>query len=485
MNLQKQKTMKFNSIYSLAATFITAALVLGSLSACSNENLVTDTQNTTQAKTYTVSIPATMGSDTRAVTFDNSTTPPTAVSSFTTTDKIYVYNQTKEQMLTGYLTPTAAGKTCILTGSITGTIAAGDQLVLLYNLTYYSSDKSECFFYYDEQNGTQAGVVDGAKAMVIASVDGNDLSSATASFQNVQSMFRFQFKSGENAVSVKSVEITPYNNGIALCYFPLKASEQYADLYGLFGLYVKPTSPTSGPIYAALCINESVGVGATLTFEVVDADNKYYTTTKNVPAGGFVNGKYYYNAAPIDLGAPVLQLVKPDLNRSDGGDTSELAEARSGRCFMIYSPSKSGDGATGITMSMSGTSTGYWYRLKGDSGNTINMSNLTATYDETTYFVDSYNSLTINISGANIIRCPNYDDCIFSDGDLKLNGNGTLTVTANNEDDCGLWGEHNYNPGVLTNPSDLAAPGYTVTRSERTDNLDGTYTWTYTVTPNP
>ena len=463
-------------------------MVLGSLSACSNENLVTDTQNTTQAKTYTVSIPATMGSDTRAVTFDNSTTPPTAVSSFTTTDKIYVYNQTKEQMLTGYLTPTAAGKTCILTGSITGTIAAGDQLVLLYNLTYYSSDKSECFFYYDEQNGTQAGVVDGAKAMVIASVDGNDLSSATASFQNVQSMFRFQFKSGENAVSVKSVEITPYNNGIALCYFPLKASEQYADLYGLFGLYVKSTSPTSGPIYAALCINESVGVGATLTFEVVDADNKYYTTTQNVPAGGFVNGKYYYNAAPIDLGAYVLQLVKPKLSRSDGGDASELAEAWSGRCFMIYSPSKSGAGATGITMSMSGTCTGYWYRLKGDSGNTINtinMSNLTATYDETTYFVDSYNSLTINISGANIIRCPNFDDCIFSDGDLKLNGNGTLTVTAKNEDDCGLWGEHNYNPGVLTNPSDLAAPGYTVTRSERTDNLDGTYIWTYTVTPNP
>ena len=460
-------------------------MVLGSLSACSNENLVTDTQNTTQAKTYTVSIPATMGSDTRAVTFDNSTTPPTAVSSFTTTDKIYVYNQTKEQMLTGYLTPTAAGKTCILTGSITGTIAAGDQLVLLYNLTYYSSDKSECFFYYDEQNGTQEGVVDGANAMVIASVDGNDLSSATASFQNVQSMFRFQFKSGENAVSVKSVEITPYNNGIALFYFPLKASEQYADLYGLFGLYVKPTSPTSGPIYAALCINESVGVGATLTFEVVDADNKYYTTTQNVPAGGFVNGKYYYNAAPIDLGAYVLQLVKPKLSRSDGGDASELAEAWSGRCFMIYSPSKSGAGATGITMSMSGTCTGYWYRLKGDSGNTINMSNLTATYDETTYFVDSYNSLTINISGANIILCPNFDDCIFSDGDLKLNGNGTLTVTAKNEDDCGLWGEHNYNPGVLPNPSDLAAPGYTVTRSERTDNLDGTYTWTYTVTPNP
>ena len=157
-------------------------MVLGSLSACSNENLVTDTQNTTQAKTYTVSIPATMGSDTRAVTFDNSTTPPTAVSSFTTTDKIYVYNQTKEQMLTGYLTPTAAGKTCILTGSITGTIAAGDQLVLLYNLTYYSSDKSECFFYYDEQNGTQAGVVDGAEVNAVYNPDKTEADAFSSQF---------------------------------------------------------------------------------------------------------------------------------------------------------------------------------------------------------------------------------------------------------------------------------------------------------------
>ena len=119
------------------------------------------------------------------------------------------------------------------------------------------------------------------------------------------------------------------------------------------------------------------------------------------------------------------------------------------------------------------------------------MSNLTATYDETTYFVDSYNSLTINISGANIIRCPNFDDCIFSDGDLKLSGNGTLTVTAKDNDDCGLYA-NNYKTSVSTDPSNLAALGYTVTRSARVDGPDSNgdeipdyYTWTYTVTPNP
>ena len=36
-----------------------------------------------------------------------------------------------------------------------------------------------------------------------------------------------------------------------------------------------------------------------------------------------------------------------------------------------------------------------------------------------------------------------------------------------------------------TDASNLAADGYTVTRSAMTNNGDGTYTWTYTVAPTP
>ena len=91
--------MRKHFIYNLAATFIFAALTLSSLTACSNEDIVTNTQ-ATQAKSYTVSIPATMGegSNTRAVDFSGTNT---AVSTFTISDKIYVYNQTKDAMLTG------------------------------------------------------------------------------------------------------------------------------------------------------------------------------------------------------------------------------------------------------------------------------------------------------------------------------------------------------------------------------------------------
>jgi len=473
--------MKRHFIYSLAATFITAALTLGSFTACSNEDLVTDTNNT-QAKTYTVCIPASMGEDgtTRAVDFsgtDHVTGKPTAVSSFTTTDKIYVYNQTKNAMLTGFLTPSADGKTCDLTGTLTGTIAKDDELVLLYNLSNYDSNKALCYFNYIHQDGTQAGVIDGAKATVTASVNDDNLHTATAHFQNVQSMFRFQFKSGETPVNVKNVYISSENHAIASSYNPYHNSYVYA------GTFATLPSATTEPIYVALCIDESKSAGDVLTFEVVDADNKLYRTTKaapTTPTNGFVNGKYYYNSNPIDLGAPVLQLVKPTLSRSDGGNDSELTDIYTHQCFHIKSPSKSGAGeATGINMSMSGTSTGYWFILDGDNSNTVNMSGLTATFDESANYIDSYNSLTLNISGDNTITCKNFDYCVSAGGNLKLSGNGTLTVTANSTTYYGLRAD-NYDGSDV---SALAADGYTVTRSATQNNGDNTYTWTYTVMP--
>ena len=76
---------------------------------------------------------------------------------------------------------------------------------------------------------------------------------------------------------------------------------------------------------------------------------------------------------------------------------------------------------------------------------------------------------------------------------LKLSGNGTLTVTAKSTDDCGIRGTTNYSKDKSNNDkatttaidvsAQLAADGYKVTRSARSDNSDGTFTWTYTVRP--
>ena len=67
---------------------------------------------------------------------------------------------------------------------------------------------------------------------------------------------------------------------------------------------------------------------------------------------------------------------------------------------------------------------------------------------------------------------------------MKLRGNGTLTVTGNEDGSYGLCGEVNYIYSDGLDVSDLAASGYTVTRSVTTDNGDGTFTWTYTVAPD-
>lgn len=487
--------MKKNYIYSLAATFITAALTLGSFTACSSEDLMVADTNNPQAPTYTICIPASMGGDaqTRAVDFsgtDPVTGKPTAVSSFKTSDKIYVYNQTKDAMLTGYLTPSADGKTCDLEGTLTGDIAAGDELVLLYNLSDYDSDKTLCNFDYDSQDGTQAGVTDGAMATVtVDSYTGSGVltTTTTAHFQNVQSMFRFQFTSNGTPVNVKSLAISSKNNALSDFYKPLGAGYKFCT-----DIPVTLSSATTNPIYVALCIKESVAAGDVLTFNVVDADNKLYTTTKDAPSTGFVNGKYYYNSSAIDLGASVLQLVKPTLSRSDGGKDSELADVDALRFFEINSPSLSGAGAgTGINMSISGTSTGYCFDLHSEAGNTINISGLTAIYDDEYDCICSFESLTLNISGDNTITCKNYGSCVSALGNLKLSGNGTLTVTTNNDDWCGLYGT-NYSPdnndydktAEIDVSTQLAADGYTVTRSARTyDSNTGMYTWTYTVKP--
>lgn len=131
---------------------------------------------------------------------------------------------------------------------------------------------------------------------------------------------------------------------------------------------------------------------------------------------------------------------------------------------------------------MSGTSIGYGFSFDdGGTSTTVNLNGLNATYAESESFIYSQSGpLTLNLTGSNSISCSNYYEAIYSKGDLKLSGNGTLTVTANATSYYGLIGS-NYKNGSNSDASVLAADGYTVTRSDVTNNQDGTYTWTYTV----
>lgn len=473
MKFTMKKTLFLKTLMLSAAT-----VALFGMTACSgsDDNIIGDepiTEQPAAVKTYQVSIPATMPSDeqTRAVSFDGMT----STSTFKAGEKVYVYNVTTDEVMEGYLQPsniTTDGKGCDLTGTLTGgTISNGDNLKLMYNLTHVNTNKEGdiykyyTYFSYDGQNGTQSGVVDGALATVnVSSYTGGTLTTtAPASFQPVQSMFRFQFVDESGApITVKTLRIKSTNVDISDYYWPLDNNSPF----GANDIMVTPSSPTSDYLYVAICIREDKTPSA-LEFTAIDDSGNEYKGTKDAPSGGFKNGKYYYNTSAITLTKQAAR-IEPTITWNNGSAVSPDEYNR----YQVD--------ATEITLS--GTSSGYYFRMY--NGGTIHLSGLTATYYDNNNFIDSTGDLTLDISGANSITTKNFWGAIFVDGTLKLSGNGTLTLTVNDADGYGIGATSNYNYGTHSDASVLAADGHTVTRSDMNNNGDGTYTWTYTVAPN-
>ncbi len=454
------------------------------LTACSNDDNITtsEQQPAAAAKTYQVSIPASFEGDaaqTRAVTIDGTN----ITASFNTSEKVYAFNVTKNAILTGYLQPTnisTDGKSCDLTGTLTGTIAAGDELKLMYNINYISDytnvdDYKTCtYYYYYYQDGTASNLLDGAIATAtIQSTGGSTLSTTEkVSFESLQSMFRFQFTDGNNPISVKSLNIQSKNGCLANGYFPLAATIMTNDNY-----VITPPSATSDYLYVAACIDENYSSSDVWTFTVTDASDNIYKGTKNAPSVGFKNGRYYYNTDAITL--TKQDYVKPTITWTSVQD-GQSTEPDNYYSYDVYGPYV-GSSFTPSEIGISGISKGYNFYM--NNGSTIHLNNLTASYNNTFNFIYSTSDLTLDINGTNTIVTKNYNAAIFAPETLKLQGNGTLTVTCNDSSRYGLYANTNYNDDNNSDASVLAADGYTVTRSARTDNSNGTYTWTYTVAP--
>ena len=412
---------------------------------------------------------------TRAVSFDGTT----STSTFASTERVYVYNVKKDEVMGGYLQPSAIsadGKSCTLVGELSGntTIEAGDELKLMYNLNYVE----DVYYNYDDQDGSQESLLDCAEATVtVSSYTGGTLTTtANASFLPLQSMFRFKFVDENNTpLNVKKLKIESTGSDIAATYWPLDNS------YGNSCIIVTPSSPTSDYLYASIRIREDV-TSTELKFTVFDNNNKEYVGTRTAPTGGFKNGKYYYNTSAITLTKQVARIA-PTIAWTKVYEEVEPDEYNR---YVIYGPWNDGIGYFDpAEITISGNSNGYYFSI-GNGGSTVHLNNLTATYNDYGGYISSdYGDLTIDINGANSITCPEAYQCIFVAGTLKLSGNGTLTVTATSDDRYGLYGNSNYKDNNNSN-SDPAVLAYnektTVTRSARTDNGDGTYTGTYTVT---
>ena len=488
--------MQKNFLKTLPLAFLATSMVVSGLTACSSSDdsiaeEPTPVVNPTQT-VYRFSIPATIGGEnaTRAVDFnaDGSTLTTT----FKTTDKIYVYNVTQEMWYTENnkakaLTPTTEAREATIEGTIDQTLAVGDVLRLFYNLSDWNKDDIDHNgFVYADQTGSaeSASSLDFAEAtMKVKSIkDGvvtlcqvNDESKLTAEFNNLQSMFRqsltFKNANGET-VTPTITNLTVSLNHSHLCqdYRPLR-SGNYVNNFD--DLAISNPVITNGNIYLALRFVDSDAADA-LTFTAQDSEKNIYECTKNAPSGGFKNGKYYHGAMTMTYAG------KYGVPKVSGSN----AQPNSYNGYRLYEASN---------VTISGTSIGYYFNCK---GGTIILDNLTATYnDQYTPFIYSSKDLTVNVTGENNITCRS-NQCIHVDETLKLTGNGTLTVTAGNSQRCGIEGDVNYSnngtsPNNLYKTTDeldvtsqlaLDPAKTTVIRSARTNNSDGTYTWTYTVT---
>ena len=483
------------TIISLSALTIAVALTT-SFTSCSNEDLTVESAVQPAEQTYTLSIPATLDNGTRAVNLDNGDAKSgTSSSSVTFTDKeeIHVYNATKKKMLTGCLTPKnigTDGKTCELTGKLTGKINAGDELKLFYNMNILDDEYPEnAGFIYEEQDATQASLIDGAEATVTASSikDGVLKTADAASFELVQSMFRFNFvDENDKPVNIKTFRIQSKTNSLVLYYFPLE-TERFKNQPMEYAYTFDKT--ISGVFYMAVRFNESKSSDKDqLTFIITDEEGYEYKVTKKAPKGGFKNGKYYYNKSAFKLEktsnrVPNIEWIKVELGK--------IVYPNDHNCYYANGEEDENSSKLPAEFSLSGISNGFCFQLQ--HGATIHLNGLDATYENgnNNQFVNSVSVLNLDINGENRVTCSTHSNAFSASGDVKLSGNGTLAVTSYSAESCGIYGGYNYkntnnNYEITTEldvTSQLAAEGYTVTRSARQDNADGSYTWTYTVKP--
>ena len=488
----------------------TATVALCGMTSCSGDDDNTSELPIEQPgvpEGYTVCIHAILDDgDTRAVSFDADGVNCT--STFSAEDRVYVfsrgdaYGNNYVGMLKGYLTPTNIspnGKSCDFVGTIYGRFYLDHRLLLAYNLNQFDDiygSADHFHFDYGAQTGAASTVIDGAIAEVGISdyipiqdsFDEIPVITEVATFQNVQSMFRqrLTFKDANNNTVTPNIRSLRIRSRYSL-------NNQYKPMYEAYrgpswgdhcedgGILINnPVIDTNGDIYLSLRFKENTDEA--LTFTVEDDANNVYEIAKAAPSGGFKTGKYYHGSMTLPL---VRNIPYVTDNNNNGASIMPDYNNR----FQL------GSANDPINITISGVSNGFYFSL-GGNGSVVTLSNLTATYDgSVNYFIYANDQFTFDIQGTNSITTINKDACIYAPQNcgIKLKGNGSLTLTVKGDfpaNYCGLFADLNYNgwnnqsgatEQSVNVTSLLAADGYTVTRSARKENKDGSYTWTYTV----
>ena len=269
----KMETMKN---ISLAALLMASAL----FTACSgSDDDIISEQSATQTapKVYTLTIEATKGGDeaaTRALTLKNHSLKNT----WATSDKVYVYNETKKAMLEGYLTPLIEGKnTTTLSGELTGSVEADDLLILF---------TPSAIMDYTQQDGTLQYISDNCNySMASTSVttvasNGAISTNTPGEFKPLQAVVKFTLldKSGApiNATTLTINALS--NNGSCLLQKGPYSNGVYPTLIN-GPITLTRTSQTDNVFFAAINLMAASNVTYELTATDAEGNIYAYTTT--------------------------------------------------------------------------------------------------------------------------------------------------------------------------------------------------------------
>lgn len=292
--------------YILAVVLFAAS----AFTACSNND---EQANVLPVNTYTITVNATKGDDAssapsnRALAFDDTKLNATWAQG----EKVSVYNVTKSTELTGNLTAQSAGASTTLTGTLTGSVAIGDELTLKFLSPNYAS-----------QDGTLADIAancDYATASVtVSSIDGGNITTTAANFTNQQAIVKFTLKDKANDNDLSATQLVVTADGTSYT--------------------VTPTSATN-VLYVAIPGFASQHVALVAT---VGSDTYTYAKTGVT----FDNGKYYTVSVKMALVKTLANATADDIGKivDTDGKIYNTANEATNPAAMIASISSKGHG---------------------------------------------------------------------------------------------------------------------------------------------
>ena len=479
-----------SNIWRTVALSACTAVVVSGMIACSVEDSIVKEEQTpaAQQEGLKVTFTATFddGAATRGVSFGSDGS--SSNSTFSVGDKIYVYNETQGWQDREYLTVSSIsddGKTADFSGTLNGGYDPNDALKLYYNVSYYNENHLDLsrFDYQGVLNGSasSASACDYAIAnATVGSVSSGTLKlSAPVTLHKMQSVFRqrltFKDTNDGEPITPNIVQLTvsSLKNKLNWLYF------LNGDAYEMPIAIPNPTIDGNKDIYLALRFSDGSTSSDALTFTAIASNGNVYVGTKTAPSEGFKNGKYYYGDLTLVKSNDKVLPTISWYNVKDGLEVTPDAN----NTYNIRPQNNY------IDIGLSGISKGYCFLLWPCSNTLVRLNNFTAKWDGSGQFILAYNDFILDLTGSNTIECPKCVYGIYTGPNLRLSGSGTLTVTATEYPNCGIWGNDNYstsnNRYNKTDQEDvtdlLAADGYTVIRSARSGS--GPYTWTYTVSP--